>query len=102
MRDRIGWAAGLALALATAVSAGPAAAAKARDGASTDPQREVCRSQPVVGSRLKRIRVCMTAQEWDDLKLQEQLGLTRKQISGSVGCGDGGCPIERGGKDTPW
>ena len=90
------------LALAAAAAATPGFAAKGRTEAASDPDREICKSQAVVGSRLKRVRTCMTAQQWEDLKLQEQLGLARKQINGNPGCGEGSCAIERGGKDTPW
>jgi len=92
-----GIAAGLALGLA---AAGAAAPKKSEPG--WDPNREICKSQSVVGSRLKKVRTCMTAQEWEDLKLQEQVGLMRKQVNGDPGCNSGACGIERGGKDTPW
>ena len=72
-----GIAAGLALGLA---AAGAAAPKKSEPG--WDPNREICKSQSVVGSRLKKVRTCMTAQEWEDLKLQEQVGLMRKQVNG--------------------
>ncbi|HYD37297.1 MAG TPA: hypothetical protein VEA60_06765 [Allosphingosinicella sp.] len=85
-----------------AAGAAPAAAAR-KSEAKADPNREICKSKPVVGSRLKRIRECHTAAEWEDLKLQEQVGLMRKQINGDPGCNGGGpCGVERGGKDTPW
>ena len=90
-----------ALAAAAAASA-PAGAATAKAGAN-DAERQICKSQATVGSRLKRVRVCMTALEWEELKLQEQVGLGRMQINGAPGCNGGRpCAIERGGKDTPW
>ena len=93
----------LALALALAATAAAPGAAAAKKGQSAqDGEREICKSQQVIGSRLKRVRTCMTAQQWEDLKLQEQLGLARKQINGDPGCNSGACGIERGGKDTPW
>jgi hypothetical protein len=58
----------------------------------------------VIGSRLKRIRECHTAQQWEDLKLQEQVGLMRKQYNGDPGC-SGGNPASchpLGTRDTPW
>lgn len=85
-----------------AAAASPGIAAKSKSPAASDPDREVCRSQAVVGSRVKRVRVCMTAQQWEELKLQEQLGLARQQINGSPGCAETGCAIPKGGKDTPW
>ncbi len=101
MRNSIKWIAGLALA-ASAAAAPPAAAKAKKNVAADDPLREICKSQAVVGSRLKRVRVCMTALEWEELKLQEQLGLARKQINGDPGCPQPPCGMERGGKDTPW
>ena len=98
--DMIRLAAGIALAAAAAAT--PGLAAEGRSAAASNPDREICRSQSVVGSRVKRVRVCMTAQQWEELKLQEQLGLARKQINGFGGCPEADCVIERGGKDTPW
>ncbi|HEX6374985.1 MAG TPA: hypothetical protein VFZ91_04625 [Allosphingosinicella sp.] len=93
---------GLVLVAATAMAAPGAAAAK-KSATAQDAEREICRSHAAVGSRLKRVRVCMTAQQWEELKLQERLGLARKQINGDPGCNGGGpCGVERGGKDTPW
>ena len=92
-------AAGLAL---VAGAAAPGLAAPRKGEAALDADREICRNQSVVGSRLKRVRVCMTAQQWEELKLQERLGLARKQINGDPGCNSGACGIQRGGKDTPW
>ena len=80
----------------------PGLAAKGKSNAAANPDREICRSQGVVGSRVKRVRVCMTALQWEELKLQEQLGLARKQINGAPGCPQPPCTMERGGKDTPW
>jgi hypothetical protein len=91
----------LGLALA-ATAAAPGAAAPKKGEAGYDPNREICRSQAVVGSRLKRVRTCMSAQQWEELKRQEQLGLARKQFNGFPGCPEANCAIERGGKDTPW
>ena len=66
-------------------SAAPAAPATPRD--KDDPNRQICKSKPVVGSRLKRIRECHTAAEWEDLKLAEQIGLGRQQFNGADGLG---------------
>ncbi|HEX6374986.1 MAG TPA: hypothetical protein VFZ91_04630 [Allosphingosinicella sp.] len=103
---RILWvAAGLALA-----AAAPGFAAPKRDQAQADPGREICKSRPVVGSRLKKVRTCMTAQEWEDLELQEQLGLRQHQVNGAPGCNHDPSPanpcgdvgLRNGGRDTPW
>ena len=85
-----------------AAAATPGVAAKGKSSAASDPDREVCKSQAVVGSRVKKVRVCMTAQQWEELKMQEQLGLARQQINGAPGCAQPPCGLERGGKDTPW
>ncbi|HYE29010.1 MAG TPA: hypothetical protein VEA61_12375 [Allosphingosinicella sp.] len=76
--------AGLALLLA---GAAPGLAAPKKDGPDYDPNREICKNQAVLGSRLKRVRTCMTAQQWEDIKLQERVGLMRKQYNGSPGAG---------------
>jgi hypothetical protein len=73
-------AAGLAVLLAGTARAAP-------EPRSEDPNRQICKSKPVVGSRLKRIRECHTAAEWDDMKLAEQVGLVRQQINGADGLG---------------
>ena len=95
-------AAGLALLLAGSAQAAPPK--KGEPG--WDPNREICKSKPVVGSRLKRVRECATAQQWEDMELQERLGLARKQINGDPGCNGGNSqschPERRGGTDTPW
>jgi hypothetical protein len=76
-------AAGLAL---LAASAAPGLAAPKKGEPGWDPNREICKSKPVVGSRLKRVRECATAQQWEDMKAQDRAGLMRKQYNGSPGC----------------
>jgi hypothetical protein len=89
----------LALVAASAPGA-PAAARKSE--ASADPSREICKSRSVVGSRLKRIRECHSAAEWEDLELQERMGLRRQQINGDPGCSEAvGCYLRPGMKDSP-
>jgi hypothetical protein len=83
----------------------PGPAAVAGGGAkAADPERKICKSRAVVGSRLKRIRECATAQEWEDMQLQEKVGLMRKQTNGDPGCSgssSASCnPV--GTRDTPW
>ena len=99
---RVRIAAGLALLLAGAAPASGSAAAEGK----ADTGRQICKSKPVVGSRLKRIRECATAEQWEEMKLQEQVGMLRKQFNGDPGCNGGGgaaCHPERGGgRDTPW
>ncbi|MEA3065793.1 MAG: hypothetical protein QOJ27_2245 [Sphingomonadales bacterium] len=94
-------AAAMGLAIAAAAAAGPAWAGDA--GKKLDPDRKICKSRPVIGSRLARIRECATAQQWEDMELQERLGLQRKQINGDPGC-SGGNPASchpMGVKDSP-
>jgi hypothetical protein len=74
-------------AAAMLAAAAPGAAAASKSGDSADPNRQICKSKPVVGSRLKRIRECHTAAEWDDMELAEQVGLVRQQINGASGFG---------------
>jgi hypothetical protein len=98
--------AALVLAVLAAASAPAPAAVARKSGESADPGREICRSRPVVGSRLKRIRECHSAAEWEDLELQKQIGMARKQGNGDSGCNydSGGpqCGVLNGGRDTPW
>ena len=90
--DLVRVAAGIAVLL---TSVGSAAAAKPED-----PNRRVCKSKPVVGSRLKRVRECHSAAEWEDMKLAEQVGLTTKQFNGFDGQGENEYKV-RGGSTDP-
>ncbi|HEX2764007.1 MAG TPA: hypothetical protein VHM92_09250 [Allosphingosinicella sp.] len=83
MRTGLIWAAALAAVAATAT---PAATGGGKD---QDPNREVCKSRPVIGSRLQRVRECHTAQQWEEMKAQERAGLLRKQYNGAPGCPEG-------------
>jgi hypothetical protein len=76
-------AAGLALLL----SAPAGLAASGRDKGADDPNREICKSRPVVGSRLQRVRECHSAAQWEELKLAERAGLMRAQHNGAQGLG---------------
>ena len=81
----------------------PGAAAESTAGEKLDPERQICKSKAAVGSRLKRIRECATAQQWEEMALAERLGLMRKQYNGDPGCNGGGhCGVKNGGRDTPW
>ena len=60
-----------------------------------DPNQLICESRQEIGSRLKRIRVCHTALEWEEVRLQEKVGLMRKQFNGASGMG----PIDS--RDSP-
>jgi hypothetical protein len=91
--DLVRIAAGAALVLAGAAEAAAA-------GGQDDPHREICRSKPVVGSRLKRIRECHSAGEWEDMKRAERLGLTSRQFNGADGQGANEYVV-RGGSEAP-
>ena len=91
-------------AAALLLAGGPGLAATGQ--ARPDPERMICKSRPVIGSRLERVRECHSALEWQEMKRSEQLGLMRKQVNGDPGCNGGNreiChPEIGGGKDTPW
>ena len=74
-------------AAAALLTALPAAAAEAPASAKPkyDPNRLVCESRAVIGSRLQRVRVCHTMLEWEEVRLQEKVGLMRKQYNGASG-----------------
>lgn len=67
-----------------------------------DPNKMICVSRDVTGSRLQTERECHTAQQWEDQKLQEQVGLSRKQYNGDPGCNGGGTCNPLRARDTPW
>ena len=80
----------IAAALAVLAAGSAPAGAAPRDKKPYDPNREICKSKPVLGSRLQRIRECHTAQQWLEMKQQEQWGLRRQQFNGAPGCTE--CP----------
>ncbi|HYD37788.1 MAG TPA: hypothetical protein VEA60_09255 [Allosphingosinicella sp.] len=72
---------------AAAMLATQGADAAGRPKKKYDPNQIICESRQDIGSRLKRIRVCHTAQEWEEVRLQEKVGLMRKQYNGASGMG---------------
>lgn len=58
-------------------------AAKNDKGKHHDPNEVVCRTQDVLGSRLKRRRVCMTRSEWTE---QQRIDRSLVERSQSMGC----------------
>ena len=44
-----------------------------------DPNRMICRTEEVIGSRLMTERHCMTAQQWIDLRLETRRAVERVQ-----------------------
>lgn len=71
--------------LAASVVAAQGASAAGRAKAKYDPNKVICESRDVIGSRLQRVRVCHTAQEWEEVRTQEKVGLMRKQYHGGSG-----------------
>lgn len=69
-----------ALAFWAAVSA----AGSAETRKAPDPGRQICKSQASIGSRLARKRICHSAQEWEELELQDRLMLSTKQHNGDA------------------
>ncbi|HEX8262718.1 MAG TPA: hypothetical protein VF547_07580 [Allosphingosinicella sp.] len=86
------------MAVLAVLAAAPAAAAPKKGEPGYDPDREICKSKPVVGSRLKRVRECATAAQWEEMKLQERQGLLRRQTNGDPS----NAPVAAGGRDTPF
>jgi hypothetical protein len=72
---------------AVTVLAAADADAAGRPKKTYDPNQMICESRQEIGSRLHRIRVCHTALEWEEVRLQERVGLMRKQYNGSPGAG---------------
>ena len=66
------------LGVAASCAAPTVAMAAAPQGSGKDPNRMVCRTEPVVGSRLAKTQRCMTASEW-----AEQKRLDRQQVEKS-------------------
>lgn len=85
------WVAAAGLTAATVLAAQVAEAA-GRPKKKYDPNQIICESRQEIGSRLKRIRVCHTALEWEEVRLQERVGLMRKQYNGSPGQGPSNAP----------
>ena len=49
-----------------------------------DPNRRVCKSVTVTGSRLGKTKVCKTAREWADQTVQTRQNLERSQNQGAL------------------
>jgi hypothetical protein len=69
-----------------------------------NPDKMICVSRDMIGSRLQSVRECHTAQQWEDQKAQEAVGLAAKQHNGDPGCNTGVGPSCNGVgvRDTPW
>jgi hypothetical protein len=66
-----------------------------------NPDKMICVSRDVVGSRLQTVRECHTAQQWQDQKMQEMVGLARQQHNGDPTCNTGQCS-GMPKNDSPW
>jgi hypothetical protein len=69
---------------AAAMLAASAPGIAAGSKAPPDPGRQICKSQESIGSRLARKRICHSAQEWEDLALQDRIMLGTKQHTGDA------------------
>lgn len=98
------------VALAASAASAPGLAASRKGEAGYDPNSELCKSRPVIGSRVSRVRECHSLQQWEEMKRAERIGLMRQQMNGSPGCnGDpyvAPCNNQSGlgssGRDTPF
>jgi hypothetical protein len=66
----------LALALLVAATPGLAQPAPKKR---IDPNRMICRTEPILGSRLDLKRRCMTAQQWTDLQRETRMQIDKAQ-----------------------
>ena len=68
-------------------SAWPAVAAERREDRpeNGDPNRIICRTQEVIGSRLRSQKHCLTAQEWTDIRQENRRTLEKVQGGGWKG-----------------
>jgi hypothetical protein len=64
--------------LGVALLVAPPLAARERK-APADPNRVICRTEEVIGSRLQSKRRCMTAQQWEALRQEERATVERIQ-----------------------
>jgi len=79
-----------ALLLIAALTATSATAMPPRHGdhsQTSDPNKVICHSEPVLGSRLQVNKTCHTAQEWADLRQQQRDTVERVQSGGLMGPG---------------
>lgn len=57
----------------------PAAARPQTDKKPADPNRTVCRTTEVIGSRLNTRKTCMTAVQWDQLEREQRMTVDKVQ-----------------------
>ena len=46
-----------------------------------DPNRMICRSEPILGSRINVQRQCFTAAEWETMRQQNRMSIDRAQTN---------------------
>ena len=64
---------------ALSLCAGAAFASENGSSRRRDPNRVICRSEPEMGTRLKRAKVCHTLAEWDDMRRQTDRNVEKIQ-----------------------
>lgn len=72
----------LLLTLAVVMTASAPSLARSRpkdDAALNDPNRMICRTTEVIGSRLGTSKRCMTAMQWDQLEREQRATVDRIQ-----------------------
>jgi hypothetical protein len=72
----------LLAAVTAATTATPAVSKKGDQVMTGDPNRVICRSEEMIGSRLRRQKRCMTAQEWADIYFDSRRTVERVQGGG--------------------
>lgn len=69
----------LMMTLSLLAVASPALADPARPKSKLDPERIICRSDNVVGSRLQTLKVCMTARAWAEFSRDQRKDVEKIQ-----------------------
>ena len=69
----------LSFVLLALLATAPAEARKPRDVDSKDPNKVICRTEEVIGSRLASKRTCMTSQQWEDMRREQRTTVDRIQ-----------------------
>ncbi|UVO50448.1 hypothetical protein M0208_07930 [Sphingomonas sp. SUN019] len=69
----------IVLLCALAVVASPVAAKERDKSKTSDPNRMICRTEQVIGSRLQSKRTCLTAMQWDQMEREQRETVDRVQ-----------------------
>jgi hypothetical protein len=69
----------IVLLCALAVIASPAVAKERDKSKTSDPNRVICRTEQVIGSRLQSKRTCMTAIQWTQVEREQRETVDRVQ-----------------------